>query len=234
LYFAYEVPGKMYGILMTAFLSLRDITYQVQQSTDSVACFAAVAQVTAPKLLVIEAVGGFTANTFLVVFPLRQCHIEGCGFVTPDDAEVIRATVMTHHLANTHWATAPGLAAQKRAKVNSPTLNFGASGEAYEYFISCWTVYKEMTGITGNVLRGQLLDCASEKLRFSMFQNKRDITTAMEDQILASMKKLAIKMETVMVSRNTLNRLTQEGDEGIQHFSARVKGLAKQCAFSDL
>jgi hypothetical protein len=131
--------------------------------------------------------------------------------------------MLSHHLANAHRAAAPSLATQKQAKVNLPMLDFGALGEAYEYYISCWTVYKETTGITGNELRGQLLDCANEKLRFSMFQNKRDITTATEDQILASMKKLAIKTETVMVSRITLNGLTQEGDEGINIFQPELK-----------
>jgi hypothetical protein len=81
--------------------------------------------------------------------PVVTCHVEGCGFVTADVATEIGVVMLTHHIAGVHPIAAPGLAVQKRAKVNPPTLDFGASGEAYEYFISCWTVYKETTGITG-------------------------------------------------------------------------------------
>jgi hypothetical protein len=43
-----------------------------------------------------------------------------------------------------------------------------------------------LTGIDGDELKGQLVDTTSEKLRYAMFQDDRQIKTKEEDTILAA------------------------------------------------
>jgi hypothetical protein len=62
-----------------------------------------------------------------------------------------------------------------------------------------------------------------------MFQDDRDIETMDEAMILTSIKKLAVKVEKVMVSRITLHGLQQDTKEGIRNFATHVKGQAELC-----
>jgi hypothetical protein len=90
--------------------------------------------------------------------------------------------------------------------------------------------FKASTGITDDELRGQLMDTTSEKLRYAMFQDDRDIKTKEEATLLTSIKRLAVKVENVMVSRIMLHSLQQEADEGIRNFTAHIKCQAELCS----
>jgi hypothetical protein len=159
--------------------------------------------------------------------------MEEGGFVTADVTDGIGILQLTHHIAMVHpiagnnaGAVPPG---PRKLKVKPPDIDIGVTNEKHQFYVQRWATFKTSTGITGDELRGQLMDTTSEKLRYAMFQDDRDIETRDEATILASIKKLAVKSENVMISRITLHGIQQEADENIRNFAARVKGQADLC-----
>ena len=48
---------------------------------------------------------------------------------------------------------------------------------------------------------------------------------------MIAIKTLAVKAENAMVSRMTLMTMTQDREEGVRNFAARLRGQAKICKF---
>ena len=122
--------------------------------------------------------------------------------------------------------------AAKKAKADRPSIDIGVTTERWVYVQKRWKTYQIATGLTGADIQGQLMDTCSEQLRYVMFQDNNDIDQQPEINILDSIYRLAVKTENVMVSRVVLNNIQQQANEGIRNFTARVKGQADLCQFT--
>ena len=122
-----------------------------------------------------------------------------------------------------------------RAKAENPKrplISCNSSQENWSYFLSRWSRYKTLTGITGEQLEGQLLECCDEDLQLSIHRSFGDsISEKSEDEILRDLKKFTVQQQIVLVCRNTLRSMFQDKDESNQHFAARVKGQANLCDY---
>ena len=115
--------------------------------------------------------------------------------------------------------------------MKAPSVDLNFSEEKYKYFKTRWRTYKNTTGVTGAELIEQLMDTCSGELHYTMFQDNSEIESSDEATIFASIKKLTVKKQNVMVSRIGLHSLQQE-DEGIRNYTVRVKGQAELCAYT--
>ncbi|RDH89254.1 MAG: hypothetical protein DIZ77_16200 [endosymbiont of Seepiophila jonesi] len=142
--------------------------------------------------------------------------------------------LLAMHNTSEHNAVPPPTqaTAPKKAKADRPPIDMGITTERWVYFQKRWNTYKIATGLTGADIQCQLMDTCSEQLRYAMFQDNNDIEQQPEKDILDSIHRLAVKAENVMVSRVALNNLQQQADEGIRNFTARVKGQADLCQFT--
>ena len=52
-----------------------------------------------------------------------------------------------------------------------------------------------------------------------------------EQQLLAEIKRLAVKTESTIISRVNMRRMTQDHQEDIRHFAARLRGQATLCEY---
>ena len=107
-----------------------------------------------------------------------------------------------------------------------------STSEDWEYFITRWDAYKTATRIVDHDATLQLLECCEDSLRKDLHRSHSNIAMATEIDALTAIKALAVKAEISMVSRMTLLTMTQDREEGVRSFAARLRGQAKICKFS--
>ncbi|VDI45747.1 Hypothetical predicted protein [Mytilus galloprovincialis] len=158
--------------------------------------------------------------------PAVKCPVPDCQYETDDlDAVVVAALLTTH--ATVHSAAAGAIVSAKVEKVKRPTVASAGSSEDCTYFVSRWKDYIQATKVSGKDLVIQLLECCDETLR-------RDITRSAggslvdksEQEVLAAMRTLAVREENTMVARVSLHGMTQDRDETVRSFGARLRGQA--------
>ena len=134
--------------------------------------------------------------------------------------------------ATQHTAPQPVTSA-KVEKVKRPTISSAGSSEDWAYFESRWTDYVDATKLQGKDKVVQLLECCDEDLRKDLTRNNGgSLANKTEAEVLAAIKRLAVRVENCMVARVHLHNMRQDRDETIRSFGARIRGQANVCRFS--
>ena len=158
-----------------------------------------------------------------------NCPIDGCTYATADIDAAQAIALFTVH----GYSHAPGAGQQaKPDKLSRPKVSKESTSEDWEYFIIRWDAYKTATHIVDREATLQLLECCEDSLRKDLHRFHSNIATATEINALAAIKTLAVKAENAMVSRMTLMTMTQDREEGVRNFAARLRGQANVCKFS--
>ena len=157
-----------------------------------------------------------------------KCPIPACEFETDDlDAAIVAALISTH--AKVHDTS---VTPAKAEKVKRPTVSSAGTSEELTYFLSRWKDYVDATKIKDKELIIQLLECCDETLRRDLTRAQGgSLTTKTEEIVLAAIRQLAVREENTMVVRVTLNNMTQDREETVRSFSARLRGQAGVCKF---
>ena len=77
----------------------------------------------------------------------------------------------------------------------------------------------------------QLLECAEDDLRRDIHRSSENIKEENEDTVINLMKTLSVKKENTMVARVRLAEMTQDLNEPIRTYAARVKSQAMVCKY---
>lgn len=149
----------------------------------------------------------------------------------------LAAVLLSVHSTGTH--TAPAAAASptltttaKLERVWRPTVPAAGSSEEWSYFLTRWQDYAEATKVTGKDKVVQLLECCDEQLRKDLTRNAGgSLTHKTIDEVMAAIKKLAVREENTMVACVQLHNMHQDRDETIRSFGARLRGQAGVCKF---
>ena len=158
-----------------------------------------------------------------------QCPIPGCAYITEEVNAALAASLLNIH-AKTHN---PSNATAKVEKVRRPTISAGGTSEEWTYFLTRWSEYVKATGITGDDCTIQLLECCDETLRKDLTRTAGgSLTTKTAQQVLAAIKLLAVREESAMVARVALHNMSQDRDEPVRSFCARIKGQAGVCKYN--
>lgn len=159
------------------------------------------------------------------------CPFENCKFsiAANTDANVV-VQLLRMHEAAAHARPSVSITADR---VSRPQVSATGSSEDWEYFISRWTDYKNAVHLTGSDCVLQLLECCDETLRRDLTRSSGGSMAAKpEVEVLAAMRRLAVREENTMVARVGLQNMTQDADEPIRTFAARLRGQAAVCAFT--
>lgn len=163
--------------------------------------------------------------------PAVKCPVADCEYKTDDVDPAIVVQLLQIHSAATH--TQPQVTPAKVEKVKRPTLSSGGSSEEWTYFMTRWKDYVTATKVTGQEQVVQLLECCDDGLRRDLTRSAgASLTGKTEEEVLTAMKKLAVREENTMVARVTLHNMTQDHDEPVRAFGARIKGQASVCQFA--
>ena len=171
--------------------------------------------------------------------PKFRCPYPECTYETDDVTDALAAVLLSVHSAGTHTTQAtatiqPQISATtaRVEKVRRPTVTAAGSSEDWAYFTTRWQDYVEATKIEGKDMIIQLLECCDEQLRKDLTRNAGgSLTNNTADEVLAAIKKLAVREENTMVARVQLHNMRQDRDETIRSFGARLRGQAGVCKF---
>lgn len=162
-----------------------------------------------------------------------ECPVEGCAWKSQNLADAHAAalnTALQGHITTAH--TQPLQAAAKPEKLSRPTISKGCSSEDWGYFTTVWSSYKKATKLSPSDTNVQLLACCDGDLRRDLHRTDKALEQKAEADILKTIKSLAVKQENSMVSRLALHNMSQDRDEGVRNFAARLKGQADVCKFT--
>ena len=113
--------------------------------------------------------------------------------------------------------------ASKPEKAKRPELAAEMSDEDWAYFKSRWTDYKKATGISGEDIIIQLMECCCESIRRDHHRTfskpEGDIVSGVtEQQRLQELKQLAVRKKNKAVNRVKLGTLKQDKGEPVRKF----------------
>ena len=171
--------------------------------------------------------------------PRYRCPYPECTYETDDAEDQLAATLLSIHSAGAHNHTQANggsttqAATAKVEKVRRPTVSAAGSSEEWSYFETRWQDYVEATKVTCKDMVIQLLECCDEPLRKDLTRNAGGtLTNKPIEEVMAAIKKLAVRVENSMVARVRLHNMRQDRDETIRSFGARLRGQAGICKFT--
>ena len=158
--------------------------------------------------------------------PKVKCPFEGCQYETEAAEAILVAALLNIH-AMTH---AGGKFTSRATQIQRPTITTAGSTEDWAYFKLRWSNYKDATNITVRELIIQLLECCEESLRKDVMRTAGEsLVGKFEDDVLTAIHSLAIREENTTVARVTLHQMTQDANETMCLYYARLKGYANVC-----
>ena len=113
----------------------------------------------------------------------------------------------------------------KPDKFPRPEITDPATDTDWQYFEASWEAYKRATKVTGQSASDQLWHCPTDSLKKKVFDSGIRPTMP-EVQILAGIKRLAVKAHNIMINIVDFQGLCQERDELVPQFAARLNGGA--------
>lgn len=166
-----------------------------------------------------------------------KCPFPECTYETEEVTDALAAVLLSVHSSGVH--VTPGTvntinpnSNTKLERVRRPTISAAGSSEDWSYFLTRWGDYVAATNVTGKEKVIQLLECCDEQLRKDLTRNAGgSLTDKTADEVMAAIKKLAVREENAMVARVQLHNMRQDRDETIRSFGARLRGQAGVCKF---
>ena len=162
-------------------------------------------------------------QTYEMPVTTYTCEYDDCNHEFKTETLEQYITLLKLHVDARHKQHA---ASAKAEKAKRPELTADVSDEDWAYFSSRWTQYKKATGLTGEDIVTQLLECCNEQLRRDHHRTFSGAETNDEEIVLAQLKQIAVSKRNLAVSRVQLGTLKQDRGEPVRKFAGRVKSLA--------
>lgn len=158
-----------------------------------------------------------------------KCPIPNCTYATENVNAALATSLLQIH-AKSHEQSCT---TAKVEKVRRPIISASGTSEEWKYFLTRWSEYAKATCLTGNDCIIQLLECCDEPLRKDLTRSEGgSLFNKTEEQVLDAIKQLAVREENAMVARVALHNMTQDREEPIRSFCARIKGQASVCKYN--
>ena len=164
--------------------------------------------------------------------PVVSCPIDGCDYKTEDVEAGVVIELLKLHSAAHNQPHAILQSNPRLEKVKRPTISASGTSEEWAYFTTRWNEYVGSTKIAGQDRIIHLLECCDDDLRKNLTRLAGgSLINKDEEYVLAAIKKLAVRVQNVMVARVKLHEMQQDREEAIRNFCARLSGQANICQF---
>ena len=165
--------------------------------------------------------------------PRLECPVAGCDWRSQELDNAFAAALATalqmHDKAAHTMQLQP---APAKLKLDPPTVATGCDPDQWSSFTRQWDMYKVGMAIANNVLPTALFYCCDQDLRTDIMRDLRgDVGNMAEVDLLAAIKRLAVKDESTLVHRIKLTKMTQSPGTGIRTFLAGLRGQAALCQY---
>ena len=117
-----------------------------------------------------------------------NCEYTGCNYKTPEGDLPTAVELLKMHFSAKHIVPNSEFskAGSKVEKAKRPEIALEMTDEDWAYFLNRWSAYKKATGIVGEDIVLQLLECCCDQLRKDHYRNYPNFnTTDSEDTILS-------------------------------------------------
>ena len=165
--------------------------------------------------------------------PRLTCPVEGCAWQSQDlDAAFASAltTALQMHDKSAHPSAS---SSGTKLKLTPPQVGNCCDPDQWSAFTRQWEMYKVGMAITGTMIPTALFYCCSQDLRTDIMRDtSADVSTMTEKDLLAAIRRLAVKEESTLVHRMKLNKMTQPPGTNIRTFLANLRGQASLCQYS--
>ena len=127
--------------------------------------------------------------------PQLQCPIEGCDWQSQDlDAAFAAGLTAALQIHDRTVHSTPAPAAPLKLKLDPPSISVGCDPDQWSAFTRQWDMYKIGMAITDNVLPTALFYYGNTDLRTDIMRDLwQDVATMAEADLLAAIKRLAVK-----------------------------------------
>ena len=165
-----------------------------------------------------------------------DCPVPGCDWKTqslPVELAGGLNTALSLHAQIVHPPTQHFQASTPSLKLNPPTITAGSSPDHWSSFNRQWTMYKTGMSIPTVMCATALFHCCDDDLRNDLMRDlQRDVSSMPEADLLAAIKRLAVKEESTLVHRIRISKMTQAPGTPIRNFLAALKGQAALCQYT--
>ena len=126
-------------------------------------------------------------------------------------------------------------AASQPLKLKPPSISAGCTPDQWSSFTRQWTMYKTGVAISSSLCATALFYCCDQELMNDLMRDIRgDVSSMSEVDLLAAIKRLAVKEESNLVHRIKLTKMTQAPGTPIRTFLAALRGQASLCQYTAL
>ena len=165
---------------------------------------------------------------------ILECPAEACEFSTQDVGEIAAAALLNCHNTISHSNTNQVSSnTQDRAqRPVRPTITTELTPQQWSNIIRYWKIYKKESRLNPENVTTQLITCCDVELRNQLFNAHSKIEDKEEEEVLKSIKELAVKSESVIVAQVNHVKCRQGRDEPIRKWFAKLKGQASVCDYT--
>ena len=165
-----------------------------------------------------------------------NCPIAGCNWKSqklPVALADVLNTALTMHKDSDHSQPQAPTAPTPSLKLKSPSINAGSSPDQWSSFQRQWSMYKTGMNIPTSMCSTALFHCCHEDLMNDLMRDlQQDVSAMAESDLLAAIKRLAVKEESTLVHRIKLSKMTQAPGTPIRTFLAALRGQASLCRYT--
>ena len=158
-----------------------------------------------------------------------DCHIAGCGLVTPATGDAAASmAALINHVATVHPDQLPSGARDNRVKpppLVCPTIELGCFPAQWSDFMMRWNRFRNGSNIPVSQLTTQAMECFSEELLNRADKAIFGFNTMGLNELLREVKAVAVQPVAVAHSAK------QTHGERFQSFAAKVRGLTTDCKY---
>ena len=140
--------------------------------------------------------------------PAINCPVDDCDWKTQDlsgEFAAILHTSLNVHVRTAHPQPASDLASESvstKLKLKPPTIGPGCDPDQWCHFKRQWEMYKKVMKLGDTELATGLFYCCEDDLKSTLMRDMQgDISAMAEADLLAAIKRLAVKDESVLVKR---------------------------------
>ena len=162
-----------------------------------------------------------------------ECEYSDCKWVSKKAPIEVCLSLLQIHIQAKHSMAVPsksGPSVIKPEKAKRPEIASEMSDEDWAYFLSRWQDYKKSTGLQGEEIVLQLMECCCESLRRDHHRTYPNLSneSISESLRLSQLKQLAVRQKNRMVNRVKLCTLKQDKGEPVRKFTGRVRSCCER------
>ena len=167
-----------------------------------------------------------------------QCSVPDCDWETPAGTPTWEMcfNLLTLHTNAVHPEARPQPAAAAPARVLAklprPVFTLEMTEDAWNFTEIEWESYIQQTASTENQKLLQLRAACDDNLRKRVYDSGGYAQLDTTELLLARIKELAVAKVHRSVHLMNLYKMTQQSDEGIRAFNARLTGTADMCSMN--